>query len=175
MDIFERGTFIRRLEPVDESLRGKRIVLIVQTIWTVLIPIFLFVFFSGLDLPDWMKYFPILLFFMELGADFVVQFPFSRSMGPINLYSNGLEPPRAWIHILLGKHPFISKEKVAIVQSSVPFQKLSGGPHLTLSIKTKKGMLILSASDARRMWMQRWNTQRGNGEFLWIPPLAWHR
>jgi hypothetical protein len=84
------------LEPVNESIRGRKTVLILELLTTILIPFILFVLFSGMELSVWFKIFiPILFFFMEIGAVLVVQFAFSKSMGAISLYSNGLGPPRA--------------------------------------------------------------------------------
>ena len=142
MDYYERGMFIRILDPVNESLRGRKITLIVDLLITILMPIVVFIIFSGIDLSVWFKiYFPILLVFMGIASDLTVQYMFSKSMGAISLYSNGFEPPKAWIHKLTGRRPFITKEKIAIMQSSATWQKLEGGPYLVLSYKDHKGMI----------------------------------
>jgi hypothetical protein len=110
----------------------------------ILLPIVVFIVLSGTQLADWITILlPIFLAFGEIVSTFVVQYAFNNSMGPVILHSNGLEPPRAWIHRLTGRHPFISKEEIATLRSSTAVLQYAGGPYLSFSLKDRKGRNVL--------------------------------
>jgi hypothetical protein len=143
MDIFERGMFIRTLEPVDESVRPKKRIFLIETFMIFLLPIIVFIVLSGTQLADWITILvPIFLAFGETISVFLLQYVFSSSMGIVILHSNGLEPPRAWIHQLTGQHPFISKEEIVTLRSSTMIPQYAGGPYLSFSLKDRKGRSI---------------------------------
>ena len=143
MDGVDHGTFILKLEPVEESVRGKKRILYLYAADTVVFPIIIGMIFYYLGFSEFFTiYFPIILFFMEIVADLVVQYGFSRSMGPINIYSAGIEPPQAWIHKLLRKQPFFEKERISTLQSYFPGRDFSVGPCLILNMKDKKGWTV---------------------------------
>ncbi len=139
----KHGTFILSLEPVEESFRGKKRILYLYAADTVVFPIIIGVVFYYLGYSEFFTiYFPIILFFMEIVADLVVQYGFSRLMGPINIYSAGIEPPQAWIHRLLRRRPFFEKERVSTLQSYLPGRDYSVGPCLFLYMKDKRGRTV---------------------------------
>jgi hypothetical protein len=143
MGELDRGTIIVRLEPVEESVRGKKRILYLYAADTVIFPIIIGMIFYYLGFSEFFTIvFPIILFFMEIVADLVVQYGFSRSMGPINIYSAGIEPPQAWIHKLLRKQPFFDKERISTLQSYLPGRDFSVGPCIILYMKDKKGWTV---------------------------------
>lgn len=143
MDVCDRGSFVAKLEPVEESNRGKRMLLYYYAADIVVFPIIIGVVFYYLGYSEFFTiYFPIILFFMEIVAYLVLQFSSSRSIGPISIYSTGIEPMQALIHRLLRKKPFFKKENIASLQSYLPGRDYSVGPCSILYMKDKKGQTI---------------------------------
>jgi len=136
----DHGIIIVRLESVKESVRDKKGILYLFLAETIVFPVMI-----GLViyLFDQLNFFTILLiiifFFISLSTDLIAQYWFSRSMGPITIYSSGIELPQAWIHKLMRKQPFIEKERLSDVQSYLPDRNYGVGPCLILYIKDKKG------------------------------------
>lgn len=144
MKELDRGAILLTLEPVDESNRGRRIILYtIYPLMNVFIPVWLGVYYYLAGLSEFFYIvFPIIFFIMTLVADLVLQKGLSRFMGPVTIYTTGIEPPQAWIDRLTRKSTFFEKERISALQSYLPGQEFNVGPCVILHMRIKKGWTV---------------------------------
>jgi hypothetical protein len=118
LDDIDRGLVIRDLDAMRERVKAMRMVLRIDLVVCLLVPLMLFLVLSNIYGPTyWMTIFlPVLLLVMSLLGLAVVQFSFSRSLGKVTLYSNGIQFPRAAVHKLFRRSNFLAKESMVSLE-----------------------------------------------------------